>query len=208
MRRTKHGSSESSRISPEIAVNIGHYHHSIEDHIKRIAAEAGDPYLVPHIAKWLSELLSDTALRASSGDSALVPQVWQNGNAAHQRGRPQSRYDDASATGALYAGASLRRPLKKPVSAEARERIAEAQRKRWAKQKRQGDNPQKRYWAAMTPEQRRKEMKKRGMGSKGNYGRSSSGMAKYWAKMTAEQRSAEMARRIALARAKRGGKSA
>jgi hypothetical protein len=64
--------------------------------------------------------------------------------------------------------------VKRHLSKAARERISEAQRERWAKTKReqrkgepkseaQKASPQATYWGRMTPAQRRKEMKRRGM---------------------------------------------
>jgi hypothetical protein len=132
MRRVKHGNQAEQQhgLSTETAINIGHRHSANEQWAKSVAEAAGNPYLVADIARRLSALLEDTAVRAELGDTSLVPGVPANGQPAARAGRAEHQHF-ARAEGALHAHPSRNGAPGRTLSPEARERIAAAQRIRW-----------------------------------------------------------------------------
>lgn len=131
---------ETPRLSEKALLNLGHHHHSIENYLKRLAQEEGDPYLIAPFCERLSELLADSAVRAVAGDPALLPDMWQNGFAVNQRGRYQVRNVNQSAQ-ELHDRSSGKRTLSK----KARKAISKAQNERWARYRARKDADRARW---------------------------------------------------------------
>lgn len=205
MRKT-HG--DSSSINEEIATNIGFYYHSVTEHINALAIQAGDPNLVPHIARRLAALLETEALRTESRNSELVPQVWANGRAT---GRPGNLSAYVGQPGeALHVRSrdngtlNGRRRRRAPLSAESIAKIAAAQRARWRKwhKKREARRVKgsERYEAQRAAALNKKRKKIRRPTNTAQSQRA------YWAQFTPEERSAMMAARRQAAAENRKGK--
>lgn len=198
-----HGKSRASSAE-EAEFSFGHFYRTIEEHIESYAAQAGNPFTLADIALRVGGLLQGQALREQLRDSELVSEVRKNGARSGLRG-------------ATLTSASLHvRPFnygalkpKRVLSKDARDRIAKAQRERWAKFHASQDEKPRR---AMTDDERRERdrlAKREQRARKGikmppsQRSATSRNVKSYWAKMTKEQRSAEMLRRRKVAAEKK-----
>lgn len=148
----KHGKNKPSIGSAQNEFNFGYFYRTIEEQVDSFTAQPGNPYTLTDIAVRVGALLGAKALRETLGDSKRVSQMRDT--SSETRSAIQKKDMDV-----------VTRP-RRTLSPEARERIAAAQRKRWAKTKKKTQKPAKRsgikaYWAAMGPAKRRAEMARR-----------------------------------------------
>lgn len=196
--KTEHGKTiNSPGLSKETERNIDFYCYSVEDHIATLAEQAGDETLVPIITARLVQRLEAKTLWQSFRATQSLPEVRPHrySNGAGRQPRGSAQFGQAAD---LPRGTSGRRTL----TAEGRERIAEAQRKRWKTvHKRWKTDEAKREYArqyyykkksgrvkgSSAYEEQRAALKRREKAAKA--------AKSYWYNMTPEERSAEISRR-------------
>jgi len=145
---------ESHSIFQTAAFRLGYLYRDIKAQLNALGAETGGAITPPDAAHWVGTLLlAETRGELLDGTQHL-PQM---------RGATDQGNEIAPGTTTIHVRSHDDKPLKRRLSKSARNRIAQAQRLRWAKTKRKSKVAigAKSYWDKMSPEERSAEMQRR-----------------------------------------------